>query len=88
MCPERGCQEPGVNREQGSLPTTLQWRRRRSAVFKRKIFLGVIKAFSCRVSILILTTSWVSRANHLILKTVDTQERKACKGKKLVSDRP
>lgn len=53
---------------------TPEWRRRR-IVWTRKGFLVVIKAFPCRVSILILVTSWVSRTNRLILKKVDTQER-------------
>lgn len=74
-CPEMGCRERGLNGEQGSLPEaeTLEWRRRRT-VWTRKGFLVVIKAFPCRLSILILITSWVSRTNHLILKKADTQE--------------
>lgn len=54
---------------------TPEWRRRRRTVWTRKGFLVVIKAFPCRVSNLILVTSWVSRTNRLILKKVDTQER-------------
>lgn len=75
--PERRCQEPGLNGEQGSLPEaeTLEWRRRRRTVWTRKRFLVVIQAFPCGVSVLILVTSWVSRTNRLILKKVDTQER-------------
>lgn len=73
--PERGCREPGLNERQESLPEDVTLGGEGRRVSQMKVFLCVTKALSRRVSVLILVTSWVSRANCLLLKTVDAKER-------------